>query len=360
MALTPRQTLATTLVVAALLATAGGFWLLRPAVALTGPAPAAIAPADAQTTAIVAAATGFMATLDDTQRDTVQYDWGDTTQRTNWSNLPIDMVPRGGLAWGDMTDVQRAGVTALLATVLSPDGMLMVQHQMAADQFLADNPEGGPNLTFGAAHYYISFLGEPSETTLWTLQFGGHHLAINATIAGADVTLAPSLTGGQPLRLTIDGSEVWIVEAEVTAAQALIDSLTETQRTTAVQAETPIDLVLGPGEDGKSADPAGLPGSAMTPAQKDLFRALTTTRLGLLNADDQAAALAAQELTLDQTFFGFWGDVADVSNAYWRVTGPGVVSEFSGQDMGGSRADHAHNMWRVPGNDYGALWAAAE
>ena len=206
----------------------------------------------------------------------------------------------------------------------------------------------------------MTFNGAPSETTLWTLQFGGHHLAINATIAGADVTLAPSLTGGQPLRLTVDGAEVWIVGAEVTAAQALIDSLDESQRAIAVQSDTAIDLVLGPGEDGQTVDPVGLPASAMTPDQQGLFRALLTARLGLLNADDLAATLAALAPTFNDTHFAYWGAVEDASAAYWRISGPAIVTEFSGQDMGGSRSDHAHNMWRVPGNDYGAAWAVSE
>ena len=43
-------------------------------------------------------------------------------------------------------------------------------------------PRGG--LLFGKDLYYISFLGTPSTTVPWMLQFGGHHLALNITIAG--------------------------------------------------------------------------------------------------------------------------------------------------------------------------------
>ena len=37
---------------------------------------------------------------------------------------------------------------------------------------------------FGSDLYYISFLGQPSTSNPWMLQFGGHHLALNITIAG--------------------------------------------------------------------------------------------------------------------------------------------------------------------------------
>ena len=60
----------------------------------------------------------------------------------------------------------------------------------------ARGPAGGA--MFGSDLYYISFLGNPSETTPWMLQFGGHHLALNITIAGSNGALTPSLTGAQP------------------------------------------------------------------------------------------------------------------------------------------------------------------
>ena len=39
-------------------------------------------------------------------------------------------------------------------------------------------------IRFGRAEYYVSILGKPSTTEPWMMQFGGHHLAINVTLAG--------------------------------------------------------------------------------------------------------------------------------------------------------------------------------
>ncbi len=352
-----RKTLIAALCAAAV-ATAGAL-TLRPAVTQTAGVSVS-APADAQTTAIVAAAQAFLTTLDEAQRAAVVYDRSDQTQRANWSNLPIDMVTRGGLAWGDMSDAQRAALTGLLGTVLSPDGLTMVQRQMAADEVLRNEAEtaGGRRLTFGSDYYYVSFLGEPTQATVWTMQFGGHHLALNATVAGPEVTLAPSLTGGQPLRLTMDGQQVWIVEAEVTAAAALMASLDDAQKAVAVQGDTSIDLVLGPGEDGQSIDPVGLSATDMSPEQQGLLTALIGTRIGILNDDDRDAAMAEIEAGLAETTFGWWGPADDAPHSYWRVTGPRIVMEFSGQSMGGDTAEHTHNMYRDPANDYGAAWTA--
>ena len=55
---------------------------------------------------------------------------------------------------------------------------------------------GGDGQMFGKDLYYFSFLGTPSEPTPWMLQFGGHHLASNITIAGDRGILTPTLTGG--------------------------------------------------------------------------------------------------------------------------------------------------------------------
>ena len=61
---------------------------------------------------------------------------------------------------------------------------------------------------FGRDLYFLSILGTPSEHTPWMLQYGGHHLALNLTIAGERGVLTPSLTGAQPARYTINGKVV--------------------------------------------------------------------------------------------------------------------------------------------------------
>jgi hypothetical protein len=58
---------------------------------------------------------------------------------------------------------------------------------------------------FGKDLYYFSFLGMPSEKNSWMLQFGGHHLALNITIAGEKGVLTPTLTGAQPTLFTVAG-----------------------------------------------------------------------------------------------------------------------------------------------------------
>ena len=143
-----------------------------------------LTPATAQTAAtrIVTAAKTFLSTLDQKQRQRVLFAFDDDTQRARWSNLPTSIVPRAGLSLKEMNPAQRAAAMALVASALSPRGFEKVQQIMEGDE--VNKTKEGNNPIFGKDLYYISILGTPSEKDPWMLQFGGHHLALNITIAG--------------------------------------------------------------------------------------------------------------------------------------------------------------------------------
>jgi hypothetical protein len=318
-----------------------------------------IPPPDAQTARIVDDANAFLATLSEEQKAAVLFDFKDAEQRARWSNLPEGIFKRTGAAWGGMDEAQRTALTDLLDAVLGPEGVENVREQMAADDALP--APGGAPVRFGSGYYYVSFSGRPSTTSPWMLQFGGHHLAINATVVGPNVTLSPSLTGGQPLKFVSEGRPVYIVLKEAVQGAALLDSLTEAQRAKAVVGNQFIDLVLGAGKDGMTLQPEGLSGAEMDVQQKAQLLALIEARLGIImNADDRAAKMTGVERDLDQTYFAWWGPAEPLGAAYWRVTGPTVLLEFSPQALGGDPTQHAHNIYRDPTNEYGAAWAPLE
>ena len=153
--------------------------------------------AGAPTAAIVAASKNFLATLDDAQRGKVVYAFKDEAQRKRWSNLPTAIFKRQGLRMGDLTKPQRDAVLAVLVSALSPQGYEKILQIVEADDLLRKSSGG---TMFGRDEYYVSFLGQPSATEPWMIQFGGHHLGLNVTFAGEQRTLAPSHTGAQPHR----------------------------------------------------------------------------------------------------------------------------------------------------------------
>ena len=166
-------------------------------------------PADA-TARIVKAAQAVLATLDEAGRAKVQFPF-DGPQKTRWSNLPSRHVPAPGPALADLTPPQRAAVMTLLTDGTQP-GRVPQGHRDHARRRSAEDgtrrargaaaAAGGARRpgSFGEDEYYLAFLGTPSTTTPWMLQFGGHHLAINLTMAGSQATMAPSFRRRSPRR----------------------------------------------------------------------------------------------------------------------------------------------------------------
>ena len=309
--------------------------------------------ADETTTGVVAAVEALLATLDDSQRAAVLFAFDDAAQRVNWSNLPTGIFQRAGLRMGDLSEEQRAAVYAVIEATLSPEGYQRVLDQVASDEVLKST-DGGGNLLFGQDEYYFSILGTPSPTDPWLWQFGGHHLAINATIVGGTIALTPSLTGGQPIQFTVDGREVYLWQDENDKAFALINALDAEQQGQAILGDSYINVVLGPGEDGKTIQPEGLQVSTLTAEQQQLLLDLVRVRVGMLKADDAAVKMAEVEANLADTWFAWYGPTTNGEAAYYRIQGPTIFIEYSPQSMGGAAINHIHAMFRDPTNDYGA------
>src|SRR5687767_13112573 len=176
--------------------------------------------AQTPTSRIVSAANKFLSTLDQAQRRNVQFAFDDEQQRVRWSNLPVTSVRRAGLSTGEMNDAQRSAAMALLASALSKRGFEKVQQIVEADEVLKQASGNRP--MFGKDLYYFSILGTPSEQAPWMLQFGGHHLALNITIAGERGILTPSLIGAQPAMYTVNGTTIRPLGQESDKAFALL------------------------------------------------------------------------------------------------------------------------------------------
>ncbi len=90
------------------------------------------------------------------------------------------------------------------------------------------------------------------------MQFGGHHLAINVTLAGSANVLAPTHTGAQPASYSVDGKLIRPLGDENDRAFELVNALTDEQKKQAILSYEVRNLVLGPGTDGKTIAPEGV------------------------------------------------------------------------------------------------------
>jgi len=307
----------------------------------------------APTANIVAASKEFLATLDDAQRGRVVFDFKDDAQRKRWSNLPASSFKRQGLRMGDLTQPQRGAVLGVLAAALSPQGYEKILRIIEAEELLR---QSSGRTAFGGDEYYVSFLGQPSTSEPWMIQFGGHHLGLNITFAGEQRTLAPSHTGAQPAIYEIEGKTVRPLGRETDKAFALLSSLNEAQRKQAILGFQMRDLVLGPGRDGQTIQPEGIKGSALSEKQRDMLLDLAGEWTGILHEAVAKVRMAEMGKNIAETWFAWSGPTEKGSAAYFRIQGPTVIIEYAPQRLGGDPTRHIHTIYRDPTNDYGVKW----
>jgi hypothetical protein len=271
-----------------------------------------------------------------------------------WSNYPVSDVPRPGLQLGALTAAQHEAAMHLLRVLLSAKGYGKVLEVMGSDEALH---EKGTPFASGEAVYTLGIFGTPSVSTPWMLQFGGHHLALNVTIAGERGVLAPTLTGAQPAVYTANGKTVRALAGENDKAFDLLNALDEDQRKRAILNYRVGDLVLGPGHEGETIVPEGLKASAMNDRQRALLLDLISEWAGIINDAYAQPRLGEIKAGLDDTYFAWSGPTTHEpgknGSAYYRIQGPKVIIEFSPQGVGGDSTMHVHTIARDPTNDYG-------
>ncbi|WP_029150116.1 DUF3500 domain-containing protein [Microbacterium indicum] len=309
-----------------------------------------------------AAIEAFLDTLSDEQRAAVVFDYDDETKTTSWSNFPVTFVDRAGLNLADLTDEQQEAAMAVLEALLSDEAYQQVVDIMGGDQYLLENSSSTET---SLGQYYIAFFGDASVTDAYAVQFGGHHLGLNADLNGAEnaITFAPTHLGMQPLEYTNeDGETVSTFDSIYSDAFAFYDSLTEEQQATLTSGDV---TMCAPGDtcDYESGD--GLMGSDLTDEQKELLLQLISHWAGMADEETTEAALAAIEETLDGTVIAWSGattyDTSTGDGISFSISGPKVYLALQAQD-GSAGADidgvstsgwgHVHSIYRDPSNDY--------
>jgi hypothetical protein len=314
----------------------------------------------------VAAANAFLGQLSPEQRAKAAYPF-ESPQKKNWSNLPTGIFQRNSLRMGDMTGPQRDAVLALMSTVLSRDGYHKITDIMNGDEVLKVQGGGrtggrpgapgpgrggrGGGVVFGKDEYYLAILGTPSTSAPWMIQFGGHHLGINVTMAGAHSVMTPSLPAAQPAKYSLNGETIRPLGRENDKGFALINALNAAQRQQAILPYEVRDLVLGPLEDGKVIQPEGILAPALSASQQAMLLDLAHEWVGILNDSAAAERMAEIRANLPKTYFAWSGSTTNGQLAYYRIQGPTLVIEYAPQQ---GDLDHIHTIYRDPTNDYGA------
>ncbi len=308
---------------------------------------------------IVTLAEAFKATLSSTQLAACQLTYT-KANAVRWSNLPqaLYSAKRVGLATSTLSTEQWTALKNLLKAMTGTaanegnDEMLGI---LAADDYL--NANGGGS-TYGSGNYYIAFLGTPSATGLFEIQFGGHHGTVaNTYNAGKLAGATPSFRSTEPFpTYTWNGVTYQPIQQELSALSAMLKGLSTSELSTAKRSSSQTDLILGPGQDGVfPSTKTGIKVANLSATQKALVLAAIKTYTDDLDATSASAILTKYSNELDNTYISYSGTTDLTSQGdYVLIDGPSVWIEFSMQ--GGiviRTGNHPHSVWRDRTGDYG-------
>ena len=145
------------------------------------------------------AATSFLHSLNDKQRNKTTFDFDDP-HRVSWEFLPAAMIKRKGIALTELDKKQKMFAYDLLETGLSKSGNEKILNIIDLERVLLELT--GSDIRIPEL-YSIMIFGEPSIESNWSWRFEGHHVSLNFTIVDGTMTAtAPRFLGSNPAKVT--------------------------------------------------------------------------------------------------------------------------------------------------------------
>ncbi|MFT4030962.1 MAG: DUF3500 domain-containing protein [Siphonobacter sp.] len=314
---------------------------------------------------IVCLANAFLATLSTTQQASVVLTLN-LTNAKRWSNLPCALECRNGLLFSSLSDTQKTAALALIQAASGTDtgeGYDEFNQIRMADSYLGLSASG-----YTEGNYVIAFLGTPSTTGKWMLQFGGHHYAQNITYsAGEVISITPLHEAVEPKgSFTYNGTTYsGPIESEHTAMQNMLGSFSSTELASAKISETFSDCLMVPGSTTNTfpSTKQGIKVSALsTTAQTAVLTAIATW-VNDVDATSAAKYLAIYQDELADTYVTYASNTSATAGTatsflttntdYVRIDGPSVWIEFVCQNgVVISDQIHYHTVMRDQTRDY--------
>ena len=306
------------------------------------------------------AAVAFLESLDDEQREKTKFSINDDEWR-KWMNQ--DFYVRQGIGFVDMSDIQRSAAFELMSAGLSAKGLKLSRDIMKLNYTLGEINENFDR--YGEWLYWITIMGEPSDTEPWGWQMDGHHLIINYFVLGDQVVMTPLFVGSEPvIAETGKYKGISILQDEQDSGLKMLRSLNEKQKSEAVieLSKEKSNNLTEAFKDNVVLDYAGAKASSFSAEQK--AQLLQLIKLYVDNMDDGHAKVKMDEVEkyVDDTWFAWIGGDEDNSVYYYRIQSPVIIIEFDHQPPVGTRKlygnevhrQHIHAVVRTPnGNDYG-------
>jgi len=313
---------------------------------------------------VVCLANTFLATLSSTQQSSVILTLN-LTNAKRWSNLPCALSCRNGLLFSSLSSTQLAAAKTLAQAAFGTttgEGYDEFTQIMAADNYLGLTASG-----YSSGNYVIAFLGTPSTTGKWILQFGGHHYAQNITYdAGSVTSITPLHEAVEPKGSFTYNSTTYTgpLESEHTAMQEMLGSFTSTELSTAKISGTYSDCLMVPGSTTNTFPSTKQGIKVSTLSSTAQAKVLTAISKWVNDVEDTAAAsmLAIYQNELANTYVSYASNTSATAGTassfltantdYVRIDGPSVWIEFACQNGVVLSGIHYHTVMRDHSRDY--------
>lgn len=297
---------------------------------------------------MAAAASAWLAALDDTQRREAVFPLQDA-ERENWHFVPRS---RRGVPLKDMTPAQQTLARALVAAALGERGRLTTDAIIALEDVLFAIERAGHR---DRGRYYFTLFGSPDPHGTWGWRLEGHHLSLNVLLVnGEKIAVTPMFFGANPAEVRIEHTQRGrrALAAEEDLGRALMLSFDDAQRRTALIAtRAPADIITGNDREARLAAPTGVPYARMTAAQQAQLRALVEVYAGRLRPELAAAELQKiADRGWNTLHFAWAGSLEPGQGHYYRIHSPDFVIEYDNTQNG---ANHIHTTWRDFKGDFG-------
>lgn len=297
------------------------------------------------------AARDFLASLTPDLRKAASFA-ASSPERLKWNYVPMDRV---GVSMLQLDDAQSEKLGPLLATALSPGGLLTARDVIKHENILrrVETERGIDATRRDPGLYYTSIFGKPGTAAAWAWRFEGHHLSLNVTqVPGHAPLIGPVFMGANPAKvLTGPQTGFRLLAAEEDLGRALVKMLPDERRRTALIRDTAFSEILTTTDREVKLDLAGLAARDMSQDERQQLRDIVELYVKRFASASAAEILQRLDAAgFENLRFAWAGGIEPGQPHYYRVQGPTLLIEY---DDTQNDANHIHTVYRDLQHDFG-------
>lgn len=278
------------------------------------------------------------------EKKDIQLDFKDL-DRYRWSNLPVFLHERKGVALEDMNEEQKRATQLLLQAALSDMGYLKANWIVWLDERQKEEMKADGSDVFqhyGQGKFWLTIFGEPSKDSDWAWRLEGHHLSINMTFSKGEIYITPLFLGAHPTVVAdgpFAGFEAMYRETQL--GNALFESLSKAQKESAVIANKAYeDILTRTGLEAHIKNSEGISVADLSARQQNLVKKIIETYFSNFRKGIAASYLRKIEVKDFKLVWAGTGKYED--GIYYRLQSSQFVIEY---DHRNADIDHIHSVF---------------